>query len=70
MEYDSSYGVPRLQSSNIVICSANKDCGVHRTALKGEGSGLTDSFEGDGIRPMTISIQSRALLGVIHFGRL
>ena len=33
MEYDRLYGVLRLQSSNIDICSASKDCGGDRIEL-------------------------------------
>ena len=36
MEYDRLYGVQRLQSSNIVIYSAKKDCGGDKIALAGE----------------------------------
>ena len=36
MEYDRLYGVPRFQSSNIVIHNANKDCEGDRIALAGE----------------------------------
>ena len=39
MEHDRLYGAPRLQSSNIVICSANKDCGGDRIALRGYVAG-------------------------------
>ena len=38
LEYDRLYGVPRLQSWNIVICSAN-DCGGNMIALAGEVAG-------------------------------
>ena len=41
MEFVRLYGVPRLQSSNIAICSANKDCGGD-IALAGEVAGWTD----------------------------
>ena len=60
MEYDRPCEVPRLQTSNNVICSANKDCGGDRIALGGEIAG------GQTVAEVVGSDQGQSLYGFGH----